>query len=231
MAKRLAVFVEGQTEQIFMQRMLVEVAGRHKITIDVVQARGSGPPRAVTLQGHSASNTPYYALICDCGADNRVASDMRDNYDGLVAAGYCLVLGLRDIHPEPDNKIPLIRTAVSRVLPNGVVPARLVLAIREIEAWFIVEDGHYPAIHPELSAALIKQQLGLDTATVSAESIACPADTLHAAYQLKGRAYRKNRDCVERTVHALDYARLYVDLSQRVPALGELCAHVNGFVA
>lgn len=231
MDKRLAVFVEGQTEQIFMQKMLVEVAGRHNITVNVVQARGSGISRAVTLQGQSASNTPYYALICDCGADNSVASDMRDNYEGLVNAGYHLVLGLRDVHPEPDAKIPQIRTAISKILPQGSVPAHLVLAIREIEAWFIVEDSHYPAIHPDLNAAFIKQQLGLDTATAAAESIACPADTLHAAYQLKGRAYKKDRVRVERTVNALDYARLDLDLSQRVPALGELCAHVNGFFA
>jgi hypothetical protein len=231
MVKRLAVFVEGQTEQIFMQKMLLEVAGRHNITISVVQARGSGSSRAVTLQGQSASRTPYYALICDCGADNSVASDMRDNYPGLVAAGYRLVLGLRDVHPEPDAKIPLIQSAVSKILPKGEVPAHLVLAIREIEAWFIVEDGHYPAIHPDLNAALIKQHLGLDTATVLAESIAFPAETLHAAYQLKGRAYKKDRTRVERTVDALDYARLDMDLSKRVPALGELCGHINGFFA
>lgn len=67
MAKRLAVFVEGQTEQLFIQKMLVEVAGRHNITVDVVQARGRGPVRSITVQGHSNSNTRYYALVCDCG--------------------------------------------------------------------------------------------------------------------------------------------------------------------
>lgn len=229
MVKRLAIFVEGQTEQIFMQKMLVEVAGRHNITIDVVHARGTGSARAITLQSTSGSSTPYYALICDCGADNRVLSDMRDNYAGLVSAGYHLVLGLRDIHPEPDTNIPQIRQAIAQVMPQGVVPAHLVLAIREIEAWFIVEDGHYPEIHHDLNAALIKQHLGLDTATVIAESIAAPAETLHAAYQLKGCAYKKDRARVQRTVDALDYARLDMDLSTRVPALGELCGHVNRF--
>jgi hypothetical protein len=231
MAKRLAVFVEGQTEQLFMQKMLIEVAGRHNITINVVQARGRGQSRAVTLEGQSSSSTPYYALICDCGTDNRVASDILENYAGLVTAGYHLVLGLRDIHPAPDAEIPLIRNAVSRILPKGVVPAHLVLVIREIEAWFIVEDRHYPTIHQELNADLIRQKLDLNTATVDAESIPCPAATLHAAYQLKGRAYRKDRARVERTVDALDYARLDMELSRRVPALGELCGHVNRFFA
>jgi hypothetical protein len=230
MVKRLAVFVEGQTEQIFMKKMLVEVAGQHNITINVMQARGSGSSRAmITLQGQSASSTPYYAQICDCGADNSVASDMRDNYTTLVNAGYHLVIGLRDIHPHPDAKIPLIRNQVSRVLPRGELPVHLVFAIREIEAWFIVEDRHYPAIHPELNSDLIKEKLGIDTTTVPAESIACPADTLRSAYQLKGQMYTKRRDRVERTVDALDYARLDMEISKRVPALGELCAHVNGF--
>lgn len=229
MTKRLAIFVEGQTEQIFMQKLLVEVAGRHKITIDIVQARGSGPSRTITLEGYSASSTPYYALICDCGADNSVASDMRDNYERMVQAGYQLVLGLRDVYPEPDSKIPLIRAATSKILPKGAVPSHLILAIREIEAWFFVEDNHYPAIHPDLNSELIMNHLGINTATVDAEKIKCPAESLHSAYQLKGRAYKKDRTRVERTVNSLDYARIDMELSRRIPALGELCMHVNDF--
>jgi len=229
MAKRLAVFVEGMTEQLFIQKLLIEMAGRHNITIDLVQARGSASARMVILKGHSASNTRYYALVCDCGADNTVASDIRDHYDRLSKQGYDLVLGLRDVHPEPDAKIPAIRSAIAKIMPTGAIPVHLVLAIREIEAWFIVEDGHYPAVHPALTAALIKARMGLDTATVAAESIAAPAETLHAAYQLQGRAYHKSRRHVQRTVDALDYARLDIELSTRVAALGELCGHVNRF--
>jgi len=229
MVKRLAVFVEGQTEQIFMLKMLVAVAGNHKVTVDVIQARGSGTSRAVTLQGQSATNTPYYALICDCGADSSVASDIRDNYEGLVTAGYHLVLGLRDVYPVPNDKIPDIRTSIARIMPKGAIPVHLVLAVREIEAWFIVEDEHYPAIHPELTAALINEKLTFDTATVVAEDIDAPAQTLHDAYQLKGRAYHKSRTHVQRTVNALNYSRLDTELSIRVAALGELCGHVNKF--
>ena len=229
MAKRLAVFVEGMTEQLFIQKLLIEVAGRQNISIDLVEARGKGAARMVTLRGHSVSNTVYYALVCDCGADNSVASDIGDNYAGLCNQGYELVLGLRDVHPEPDAKIPAIRSAIAKIMPTGTVLAHLVLAVREIEAWFLVEDGHYPAIHPNLNAALILEKLGLDTASVAAESIATPADTLNLAYQLQGRAYKKSKKHVQRTVEALDYARLNTELSARVAALGELYKHVTSF--
>ncbi len=207
MPKKLAFFVEGQTEQVFIQKLLLEIAGRHNITIDVVQTRGSGPARTVVISGHSAANTQYYALVCDCGTDNRVASDINDNYSGLIAQGFSFILGLRDVYPEPDAKIPAMRAAIAKILPKGTIAAHLVLAIREIEAWFIVEDRHYPAIHPDLTPELIKARLNIDTRSVAAESIAHPAGTLHDIYQLQGRGYiNKKRWQVERTVHALDYA-------------------------
>jgi hypothetical protein len=226
MGKRLAVFVEGQTEQIFMERMLVEVAGSRNIALDVRRLRGSGEARSVEL---STSATSYYALICDCGADNRVVSDLLENYEGLTREGYSMVLGLRDVAPAKDSEIPGIRALQSALLPNGTVPVHLVLAVRETEAWFIVEDRHYSAIHPELNAALILEHVGIDTATIAAESIEFPAKTLHEIYRLKGRAYQKRRTQVEQTVTALDFKRLHLELSGRVSALRELFGHVNKF--
>jgi len=231
MAKRIAVFVEGMTEQVFVQKLLIEMAGRQRITIHTTEARGNRSSRAIVLQGYSEARTQYYALICDCGADNAVASDIIDNYNGLLRQGYDLVLGLRDVHPARSHQIPEIRNAISKVLPRGKVPVHVVLAIREIEAWFIVEDRHYPSIHAELSEELIRAELGLDTATVDAESIQCPAETLHAIYQLRGRGYRKSKRHVERTVNALDYERLDVELSNRIPSLGELCRRIGDFLA
>jgi hypothetical protein len=226
MGKRLAVFVEGQTEQIFMEKVLVEVAGSRNIALDVRRIRGSGEARSIELSTSAAS---YYALICDCGADNRVVSDLRENYEGLTREGYSMVLGLRDVHPAKDSEIPVTRALLSKLLPNGSIPVHLVLAVRETEAWFIVEDRHYSAIHPELNAALILEHVGIDTSTIAAESIESPATTLHRIYQLKGQAYRKRRAQVEQTVNALDFGRLHLQLSARVSALRELFGYVNKF--
>jgi hypothetical protein len=229
MAKRIAIFVEGQTEQIFIEKLLSEIAGHHKITIGSVEIRGQ--LRILSLQGGPYVETPYYALVCDCGADNSVVSDMNDNYESLVKAGYSLILGLRDVHPIDNADLPDLRAAILAATPRGSVPSHVILAIREIEAWFFVEDLHYPSIHPNLTSELIKTNLGIDPATVPAESIAHPSAILHDAYQLQGRAYHKSKRHVQRTVNALDYARLNFELATRIASLGELCYQVNGFFA
>ncbi len=233
MAKKLAVFVEGQTEQFLVQRLLTEVAGKHQIAIDLVQARGSGTSRLI-VEGHSRNDLRYYAIICDCGSDSTVVSDVRDNYATLAQAGYSLVLGLRDEYsagtpPPSEQRLTAMRTAMRSALPNGAVPCQVILAVREIESWFIVEDWHYPHIHQELTVELIRARLQIDTTTVAAESIADPADTLHRIYQIKGKAYRKTRAHVHRTVDALDYERLYCEISVKVAALGDLCGHLDTF--
>jgi hypothetical protein len=40
--ERMAVFVEGQTERIFVEKLINEMAGRRHIHIDAVQAHGGG---------------------------------------------------------------------------------------------------------------------------------------------------------------------------------------------
>jgi len=39
--KKLAIFVEGQTEQIFVEKLLKEIAGRNRIAIEVIAVNGN----------------------------------------------------------------------------------------------------------------------------------------------------------------------------------------------
>lgn len=231
MDRRLAVFVEGMTEQVFMQRLLLELAGQNNVQINLIEVRGSSSARLISMEGVSDNETRYYAIICDCGADNSVASDIRDNYDRLSSSGFVMVLGLRDVFPRPSAEIPQIRDAIQSILPKGSVPVHVVLAVREIEAWFIVEDRHFQQINPNLTPVIIRDNLGIDTTSVVAENIQQPARLLDQAYRLVGRAYGKRRSHVQQTVGALDYARMYVDLRSRVSALDELCGHVDRFLS
>ena len=45
--KRIAFFVEGQTEQLFINKLLIEIAGHKNIAINLFQLRGgsSTPPQ------------------------------------------------------------------------------------------------------------------------------------------------------------------------------------------
>ena len=41
--KKIAFFVEGQTEQVFINKLLEEIAGRKNISINIFQLRGGKP--------------------------------------------------------------------------------------------------------------------------------------------------------------------------------------------
>src|SRR5437588_12058313 len=101
--KKLAVFVEGRTEQLFVEKLLEEAAGKKQICIEKRQAfGGQNSKRSLkTLQATVFNpNHRYFAQIVDCGTDNRVKSDVVDHYDGLVAAGFQTILAIRDVFPE-----------------------------------------------------------------------------------------------------------------------------------
>ena len=43
--KRIAIFVEGQTEQIFVNKLLIEMAGKKNIAIELKRFAGIGKPQ------------------------------------------------------------------------------------------------------------------------------------------------------------------------------------------
>src|SRR5947208_2376792 len=105
---KLAVFVEGQTEQIFVERLLYSVAGARNVHIDTVQAYGGRmlPRTFVEVQAHRPDPAKrYYAIIYDCMGDSRVLSDVREHYDSLVAQGFSDIIALRDVFPRPAAEI------------------------------------------------------------------------------------------------------------------------------
>lgn len=231
--KQLALFVEGQTEQIFVHRLVEEIAGRHCITVELLKCSGGKQsPRVITLlRAVAATGTLYRILIYDCGTDNRVLSDIRDQYASLERQGYDLVLGLRDVFPRPATDAPRITAAIRPFMPVGALRVAMVLAIAEIEAWFLAEDAHYGRLHPGLTAPVIAGVLGCALGALQVESVPHPSETLHQIYRTVGLAYHKDRQRVQRTVDALDCANLYLQLPARIPALAQFISELDRFFA
>jgi hypothetical protein len=234
---KLAIFVEGQTEAVFFKRLLREVAGASRGSIRVMEARGQTGHRSLYVLKSETINVglPFYALIVDCAGDTTVLSDIRDQYAGLRAAGYTMILGLRDVYPLAHAEIQRLRAVLAAevaALTGEPVPhVEMVLAIKEIEAWFIAEDTHFQRLDPTLTCARINADLGFDPCEIDVESLPHPVEALKRIYALVGRLYRKHKDEAEQTVDALDYDRLYVDTRARVPSLAHLLDRVDEFLA
>lgn len=231
---KMAIFVEGQTEQEFMTLLVTNIAGRKNVHIDKIQAsHGKLLPRRYVAVSASrpAATVSYYVLIYDCGNDSRVLSDIRETYNDLTNQGFREIIGIRDVYPQPDTAIPMIRSDFRKLVKKTPIEPSLILAIREIEAWFIAEYTHFPRRHPALNLAAVTAVLGYDPSIHDVQTIPHPADDLKTAYNIAGLGYSKRKKTVQALIGHLDYTLIYIALTLRIPDLQQLVGKIDAFLS
>ena len=230
--KRLAIFVEGQTEKIFVRKLLEEIAGKSNIAIDEQDMQGKQNSRLtkLTMSDPVTAQTKYYVLIYNSSSDNNVVSDIRDQYASLISLGYSKIIGLRDVYPTPIADKDILERRLRILLPKGSVYCHIVLAVMEVEAWFLAEWQHFVKIDVNLTTSLIQSNLGFNPEVDNMENRNHPAEDLHQAYQLVGKSYRKKENQVNRVVSNLDYEFLYLQLAVIIPSLGKFISYIDDFM-
>lgn len=220
MPKKIAVFVEGLTEQEFTIQLLTEIAGIRGINFEIKKQHG-GTLSFVEMRS-SPANPPQpasiYVLVVNCCTDNQVKTQIRDQYNSLSTAGYSLIVGLRDIYPFQHHEIQDIEAALPIGLPTGNLPIRMHLAVLEIEAWFLEELTHFEKIHSTITGDTLINN-GFDYRTTRAHTLPHPSETLDNIYKAGGARYQKKRRQIQKTVTALSYEELYVNARQKAPSL------------
>ncbi len=232
--RRIAFFVEGKTERLFVTRLLKEAANEGQLLIDEKTARGggkTGKPLIYTQISatRATTNEKYYALIVDCGSEDNVKVRLHGDHSDLTNKGYERIVGIRDVRPTYDRtSVDLLRKKMRAAINKQLAPVSFVFPLMEIEAWFLAEHSHFIKIAPEISLPAIQQALGFNPETDDMSERDTPADDLHDCYQLAGFAYKKTN--AMRTVNALDMTFMWADLAERVPALRHLVRIVNDFL-
>ncbi len=213
MTRKLAVFVEGFTEQEFTIRLISELAGKHNISFEI-HRQDKGHLSLVELRAHLA---PFiHVLVANCCTDNQVKSQIADQYTSLQSAGYSLIIGLRDVYPFVHADIPKLESNLNIGLPVGNPAIHMHLAILEIEAWFLEELMHYERIDPNLTLPTVIAS-GFDYLNVRAADLPNPAMTLDCIYKSVGKRYKKKTRHIQRTVSAISYEDMYVNVSNKSP--------------
>lgn len=236
--KKIAIFVEGQTEQFFVSKLLQEIAGRKNISVTLYQLRGGSksPKQQILVSNPLYSSQSFMAthevLIYDCGSDEKVKSDILEQGPSLKAQGYSKILGIRDLYPWPHTELTRLERGL-KFIPSHYQPLPLphdiIVAVMEVEAWFLAECHHYGRIDANLSVSLITSQLGFNPCTEDMTLRPHPAKDLHDIYHLVGKAYQKKAKQVQRTVECLDYAEIY--LKPKSTQLAELIRQIDAFLS
>ena len=221
--KKIAFFVEGRTEVEFVTKLMTEMLNRNSFQITSIEFTGPIESRNLTLirANNPTGSVTHYIMIYCCRGDGAVKSDILERYQNLVAQSYTAILGIRDVYPIPD--LPNLRKYIKYGLPDNLpIPIDIILAVMEIESWFIAEETHYSRICSSLNHTVASRLLGIDVSSNSTESLLNPANDLHRVYQQAGRAYNKSKKTIQRTVDAIDYANLYISVRSRNQSLNEL---------
>ncbi len=236
---KIAIFVEGQTEELFAERLLLVMAGDSNIQIEKREARGGVSfkrrMRLVEVCG-SISGHQFYAMIVNCGADERVGTDIHERYDGLVKTGFGWIVGMRDLYRGDvlphvlRAKLPDVKMEFQKYLKTKPVQVQFVLAVMEVEAWFLAECTHFARISPALTIPHIKAAVGFDPCTDDMELRDHPSEDLDKIYRLAALPYDKKRGTVQLMIEALDFAEICLVLVNKFDSLRLLIRTVDEFL-
>jgi hypothetical protein len=233
--KKLAMFVEGKTERVFIEKLLKELVDQKKVRVVAFRASGGRKtPRRIKLiyQIAPSSEQEYYIQIVESRNDERVGTDVRDNYESLERAGFSGIVAIRDVYPRHSfADVPLLRRLMRYRLKTKPIDPVFVLGVMEIEAWFLAEHTHFSRVHANLTVARITAAHGFDPSTQDMQTRPCPHEDLHRIYQLEGLKYEKKSRHLERTVSHLDYGRIYLELIEQFPDLKALVGALDTFFA
>lgn len=208
--KKIAVFVEGHTEFIFLQRLIEEIAGYGKVHIELAQMHANRSCLFKTA-GAPIDSAELLITLTNCRGDGTVKSAILERKALLASRGYSVALGLLDLFPKTLDELDIFEEKIKIGLDDAKLQIHICIAVKEIEAWFLNECNHFTNIDPRLTAAKIEHDLKFNPEKDSAEEkVHHPATMLGKIYKLVALNYDKKENEVKRTVDAVDYENFIV---------------------
>ncbi|MBF0519967.1 MAG: DUF4276 family protein [Nitrospirae bacterium] len=207
--KKIAFFAEGQTEAVFVEQFLNEYIGDYNLDLQTSRFVSRNLIRKVIER-----KNPYAVCevqIFNAGGDSAVQSRIRERAESMIKNnGYDYIIGLRDLYPKERKQKKEIIEAFEKLFKKRDFYDRikLVLAIMEIEAWFLMDYKMFCKIDSLLTHNFIKKELGYDLINDNPESYTHPTKIIDKIFHLCGKSYEKHKDDSYKIAYNLDYADL-----------------------
>jgi len=219
---KIAFFVEGQTERIFLETLLDNYFTHPYFNVESYQII-EDKATLITKAHYNNANINLSFLIFDVTGDGNVNGAILERSESLInKSGFTHIYGLRDLFPHERDSLPLLQNAFQEVFSGFEFYNQLtqVIAIMEIEAWFIADYNHFAKMNPRLTTDLINTELKLNTITDSIEDYPHPSQIINQIWHLIGRTYRKRASDSYSICSYLDYTLFCCDeaLQTRIPS-------------
>jgi hypothetical protein len=212
---KVAIFVEGQSELIFVRRFLPLVLGWDKISFECLELYASRM-KPVPYK-HPNKNAETHFWILNVRNDEGVLSTIKGREKGLIQQGYDKIIALRDMYsekyckrsPREINK-NVTRAFIEKAhkeIAKMSEPARIKMhfAIMELEAWFLGMYNIFERLNSALNINYIKKKLGFDLSTIDPQiEFFKPADIVDKVLQLVNSQYKKSEHDIESICSKID---------------------------
>jgi hypothetical protein len=206
--KRVAVFTEGQSEQIFVRNMLMKLINNAHLSFECLSLRaGNLLPARFNFLSASAK---IHFMIIDVGNDTRVTGAIREREHHLFAKGYERIIGLRDMYCDAYDRRSRgqVRAEVSQEIEGGIIreiaemsePTKISVffEIMEFEAWILAMYDLFGRVDARLSVDYICGSVHLDLRSCDPETeFYRPSTTLKKVFAIIGMNYKKSASDIE----------------------------------
>jgi hypothetical protein len=202
-----AIFVEGQTERKFAKKLIGQ-RYRH-LTFKITEIERRGKKTFMPVQKPKESlGLDCSVLLVEVPSREKLVSYVIDNASNMVLKkGFNRLLGLQDLFPDKRSDKARIINLTNRGLKKLSVQDKvsIVLAVMEIEAWFLCDWHIFGRIDTRLTNTYIQSHLNIDIVNDDPELVYNhPSKVLDSILKLVQRRYRKHSLEVDIVVRNID---------------------------
>lgn len=210
---KTAIFVEGQTERIFMREYLLKIFDYQVCITCYKLVKGGNLEDARYPYGTEQSEHCFQ--IVEVGNDKSIISAITKRFEQLTKKNFDFIIGLRDVYSEQYEKLcgskeinlekikELKDLGIEALQLNNIDPShvKIVYAIMEVEAWFLAIPNIEKYIDKNLSKEKISEELSFSLDDVDPEkNFYKPSKCVNDIYKLTGQSYDKSYDVVNKLV-------------------------------
>jgi hypothetical protein len=218
--EKVAIFVEGQTELIFVREYLLKTFEYQNLSVSCLKLNVDFSTEKIP-HDYGSKDAAQQFFIYNVENDNAVLTRIIDRVPFLAKSEFTKVIGLRDMYSAAYKKKvkgKIIDLAVTQKFIDGTnetIAEKITkfknvyfcYAIMEIEAWFLNMYSVFEHINEQLTEAFISKKLNWDIDKDCAETIFFnPANDIECLYSAVGLKYDKSKGDIEAIMENIDKA-------------------------
>lgn len=220
--KKIAIYVEGQTEQALLRHLILVQSHYAGVKIQNIKLIGSNNQATCKVRSHDPledSQSLIFFLIIDCAGVGSLTSAIADRAPKQLQEGFT-IFALRDLYAQDyEERVKKMRdsgaTFTTAELAQGIrqniqqalqkrnchdLSMNLYFSIMEVEAWLLAFTKAVSAWADVSESAVFEHIAGNSTAIdcFNFETIKRPSTCLQQIGNLGGKEYKKSHSLIER---------------------------------